>query len=117
MNGEQTPTGLRFESNSDKRNNAYRLTHFVMYQSDVEWQELANCKDEDPELFFPSLGENSLKAKKICAECDVQDECLDFSIDVISGTVQNHGVWGGKSEVERRRIKQERYRRLNEKAS
>lgn len=117
MSREQTPTGLRFESKTNGRNNAYRMGNFVMHLSDVEWQEQANCKDADPDLFFPRKGQSTKKAKEICTNCEVQEECLDFSIDVIEGTAQEFGIWGGAPEVERRRLKQDRYRELNEKAS
>jgi hypothetical protein len=34
----------------------------------------------------------------ICAGCPVRQQCLAFALD----TRQNHGVWGGMSEEERR---------------
>jgi WhiB family redox-sensing transcriptional regulator len=40
------------------------------------------------------------KAKSICAQCAVQSECLDFALRVH----EPHGIWGGLTEAERRRL-------------
>src|SRR5271163_344740 len=68
-----------------------------------DWRQLAACRPADPELFFPvSASGPSLdqitQAKAICAGCPVRQQCLAFALD----TRQNHGVWGGMSEEERR---------------
>lgn len=75
-------------------------------QSSDDWIELAACQDEDPELFFPGRGMNTQlrAAKAVCAFCAVKEECLEFALE--NGI--KHGVWGGKSERERRRIRRER---------
>ena len=70
---------------------------------DRDWRQLAACRHADPELFFPvSASGPSLdqitQAKAICAGCPVRRQCLAFALD----TRQNHGVWGGMSEQERR---------------
>jgi WhiB family transcriptional regulator, redox-sensing transcriptional regulator len=70
---------------------------------DRDWRELAACQDADPELFFPvsSSGpslDQVAQAKAICAGCLVRRHCLAFALD----TRQDHGVWGGMSEEERR---------------
>jgi WhiB family transcriptional regulator, redox-sensing transcriptional regulator len=70
---------------------------------DRDWRQLAACRHADPELFFPiSASDASLdqitQAKTICAGCPVRRQCLGFAVD----TRQNHGVWGGMSEQERR---------------
>ncbi|MFH8371410.1 WhiB family transcriptional regulator [Streptomyces sp. NPDC018031] len=67
----------------------------------------AACSDADPELFFPTgnTGPALLQieeAKGVCtSRCPVIDQCLRWAID---NNVQ-HGVWGGLSEDERRRMK------------
>ena len=68
-----------------------------------DWRLLAACRHADPELFFPvSVSGPSLdqltQAKAICAGCPVRRQCLAFALD----TRQDHGVWGGTSEEERR---------------
>ena len=40
-------------------------------------------------------------AKKVCQSCAVKDQCLDWALDA----GQDHGVWGGMSEDERRAMK------------
>jgi len=70
---------------------------------DRDWRQLAACRHADPELFFPvSTSGPSLdqvtQAKAICAGCPVRRHCLGFALD----TRQDHGVWGGMSEEERR---------------
>jgi Transcription factor WhiB len=40
------------------------------------------------------------QAKRICAGCPVQPECLAFALR----THQSHGIWGGLSEQERNLI-------------
>ena len=71
---------------------------------DLAWQDMANCKGADPDLFFPERGASTRKAKSICRECQVQTQCLEFAI-VAS---EKFGIWGGLSERERRRIRRQR---------
>ena len=61
----------------------------------------AECKGLDPRLFFPERGESTREAKAVCDTCPVRSDCLDWAID----TQQKHGIWGGRSERERRRIR------------
>ncbi len=71
-----------------------------------DWRHKAACRNEDPELFFPvgATGPAVLQAeeaKKVCMRCNVREECLQWALD----NGQDHGVWGGKSEDERRAMK------------
>jgi WhiB family redox-sensing transcriptional regulator len=43
-------------------------------------------------------------ARQICAECPVKAECLEYALE----NRIDHGVWGGCSERERRRIQRRR---------
>lgn len=66
----------------------------------------AACVGEDPELFFPigNTGPAILQieeAKKVCQRCDVREQCLEWALEA----KHDHGVWGGKSEDERRALK------------
>lgn len=72
----------------------------------MDWRHEAACLDEDPELFFPigNSGPALLQieeAKKVCARCTVREPCLEWAL----GAGQDHGVWGGLSEDERRAMK------------
>lgn len=86
-------------------------------QDVFKWQDYAECKGADPDVFFPRKGETAKLARAICNVCKVKEICLEFSIDTESGTAQEFGVWGGEPEVSRRRIKQANYRKINRQAS
>lgn len=64
------------------------------------WREDALCRQTDPELYFPERGGNTRDAKDTCESCEVRTQCLDFALD----TDQRHGIWGGLSERELRRL-------------
>jgi WhiB family redox-sensing transcriptional regulator len=67
---------------------------------DTEWMARGRCADEDPARFFPSDGVGVDAARRICADCHVRQECLEHALV----NRIDHGVWGGASERERRRI-------------
>lgn len=67
---------------------------------DNEWMARGNCVDEPPALFFPSDGVGVAVAQRVCASCPVQEPCLEYAL---YNRIE-HGVWGGRSERERRRI-------------
>jgi WhiB family redox-sensing transcriptional regulator len=67
---------------------------------DTEWMARGNCAHESPSRFFPSDGVGVEIARRICATCPVKDECLEHALV----NRIDHGVWGGASERERRRI-------------
>jgi WhiB family transcriptional regulator, redox-sensing transcriptional regulator len=72
----------------------------------AEWRSLSACRGEDPNLFFPAARTVTMfvqlaRAKAICARCPVRDECLRYAL----GTGQEYGVWGGKSEEERKSMR------------
>lgn len=71
---------------------------------DLSWQDYANCRGADADLFFPERGASTRKAKSICAECEVRSSCLDFAIR----EGEKFGIWGGMSERERRRVRRDR---------
>jgi WhiB family redox-sensing transcriptional regulator len=65
------------------------------------WMGAALCTQVDTELFFPELGKSSQYAKLICNRCEVRKACLEYAMK----TRQGFGVWGGKSERERRTLR------------
>ena len=69
-------------------------------ESVTAWMTTGNCRMYPPAAFFPSDGVGVDKARKICATCPVIDTCLE---DALEHRIE-HGVWGGCSERERRRI-------------
>ncbi|MGQ0830990.1 MAG: WhiB family transcriptional regulator [Microthrixaceae bacterium] len=58
------------------------------------------CVSVPPSTFFPNDGAGVELARRICADCPVKDECLEHALT----NRIDHGVWGGCSERERRRI-------------
>lgn len=71
---------------------------------DLSWQDYANCRGADADLFFPERGASTRKAKAICGACEAKAECLEFAIQ----HSEKFGIWGGLSERERRKIRKER---------
>lgn len=69
-------------------------------ESVTAWMAEGNCRMYAPATFFPSDGVGVDRARKICATCPVVDTCLEFALEQRI----EHGVWGGCSERERRRI-------------
>jgi WhiB family redox-sensing transcriptional regulator len=69
-----------------------------------EWMPRGRCRTEPPSTYFPSDGVGVEIARRICAECPVKAPCLEYALR--NGI--DHGVWGGTSERERRRISRRR---------
>ena len=62
----------------------------------------AACAETDPEAWFPEKGDVDLRRiKRICAGCQVRAECLEWALD----NREQHGVWGGTTPRQRRRIR------------
>lgn len=72
----------------------------------TSWRLEAACRDTDIRLFFPEQHDTrtTVTAKQICATCPVQPQCL------AEGLMEEHGVWGGTTELERRKIRRARRR-------
>lgn len=70
------------------------------------WQHRAACLTEDPELFFPvgTTGPalwQAEEAKAVCRRCPVLGPCLAWALE----SRVEHGVWGGRTEEERRSLR------------
>ncbi len=72
--------------------------------NDIEWMAEGECKKMPPELFFPIDGSGVDEAIKVCGTCAVKSECLEYALK----NRIDHGIWGGASENERRRMSKER---------
>jgi WhiB family redox-sensing transcriptional regulator len=64
------------------------------------WMMHARCRGASPTEFFPSDGMGVEAAQRVCAKCSVRVDCLEYALEHRI----EHGVWGGASERERRRI-------------
>ena len=73
-----------------------------MHEDEQEnnWMLQGNCRNHPPTAFFPSDGVGVERAKKLCVDCPVASKCLEYALV----NRIDHGVWGGTSERERRRI-------------
>lgn len=69
-------------------------------ETDTDWMEIGLCREEPPATFFPSDGVGVEVAKRICGNCPVSETCLEYALE----NRIDHGVWGGTSERQRRRI-------------
>ncbi len=80
------------------------MSVFEIEPEELVWQNYANCLGVDPDLFFPERGASTREAKEVCRGCVVQDDCLEFALS----NGEKFGIWGGKSERERRRVRRQR---------
>jgi WhiB family transcriptional regulator, redox-sensing transcriptional regulator len=72
-------------------------------ESEMDWRMQAACRHADPDLFFPegTTGpalQAIAAAKQICFACPVRARCLDWALDHPAA----FGIWGGRTEEERR---------------
>ena len=68
-----------------------------------DWMEHAACLGHPVEMFFPEPGDSQTvikAAKRICGQCPVRQQCLDYAYTFESIP----GIWGGKTQRERRKI-------------
>jgi WhiB family redox-sensing transcriptional regulator len=72
-----------------------------MFIEQLPWASEAKCLNADPDVFFPEKGGSTREAKRICSECPVRDECLEYALE----EDERFGIWGGMSERERRKLK------------
>ena len=79
---------------------------------DLLWIKAA-CKKRT-NLMHPELDDliQIERAKKVCAKCPVRNTCLEYALE----TRQPIGIWGGKTEHERRNIKTSRFIRTMREA-
>ncbi len=73
---------------------------------ELAWQDFALCAETDPDIFFPEKGGSTTPATSVCSQCLVQAECLEYAL---SHDIR-HGIWGGMSDNDRRRLSRERRR-------
>jgi WhiB family redox-sensing transcriptional regulator len=69
-------------------------------RDDTTFMLHAKCRGMNPSVFFPTDGAGFETARRICLECPVRVECLEYALEHRI----DQGAWGGTSERERRRI-------------
>jgi len=67
---------------------------------DNGWMNSGSCRLVPPSTFFPSDGTGVIVAQRICEDCPVKVQCLEHALV----NRIDHGVWGGASERQRRRL-------------
>lgn len=68
------------------------------------WADAGRCRGEDPRQFHAPFGEDASDRlvresdvkTRLCAHCDVVDQCREWA-----RAHREYGVWGGESEIER----------------
>ncbi len=89
----------------------------------MSWRDEAACVGVDPNLFFPGFttkqggwtnkqevtaAKQTEEAKKICARCPVDLDCLNDALVHNFSYHYDFGIWGGTTKRERHHIKQAR---------
>ena len=77
-------------------------------RTDDAWQVKAACRGPQAAVFFPPASferkdekaDRERRAKSICATCAARKPCLEYALRIR----EPHGIWGGLSENERRRM-------------
>ena len=73
----------------------------------MTWQRAAACRGPHAQAIFypPTRSERKdekasreRQAKEICQSCSVAGDCLEYAVT----SREQHGIWGGLTEVERR---------------
>ncbi len=91
-----------------------RLLARAVDLADRAFTKQAACLGLDPGIFHPDDEERQFavrvaEAKKICADCVVQVECLEYALKY----GETKGVWGGSSERDRRTIQKRRRKKVS----
>ncbi|WP_436231447.1 WhiB family transcriptional regulator [Arcanobacterium phocae] len=102
--------GTAPDKHSDARNaqtlmqGIFNLGYGTQAAEDLSWMEEALCAQTDPDIFYPEKGGSTAPATSVCASCSVRAECLEYAVtnDI------RHGIWGGISDNDRKRIARER---------
>lgn len=68
----------------------------------LAWQDDALCAQVGTEMFFPDKGGSTRDAKRICADCPVRRQCLEYALAMDENPV---GIWGGTSTRDRRKMR------------
>lgn len=82
-----------------------------------DWKLSASCRGQSktPDSLWWTVGiaEATAEAKRTCAGCIVQEECLEYALAFEGSTPAEHrtGIWGGKTATERGRLWRARNKR------
>jgi WhiB family redox-sensing transcriptional regulator len=70
------------------------------------WMHQAACRGQGFDAWFSvdEVGEDADAARRVCADCPVRAECLEYALD----RAIRHGLWGGLSPEERAALNRRR---------
>lgn len=74
--------------------------HLFQYEA---WMDQGICRGMPTEMFFPPDGDKRAArlAREVCEDCPVRIDCLDYALK----WKMRHGVWGGTTSGDRRRLR------------
>ena len=79
------------------------LTNVCDHDAPTHWKQLAACaKLKDKDIMFPDEPDDLVGitvAKSVCQLCPVKQFCLE------AGWIEEFGIWGGYSSMDRIRLK------------
>jgi len=70
------------------------------YNVSGNWESRGACRSTEADLFFASRATQEYRAKAVCRLCSVRWDCLAYAL----AYRVEHGVWGGLTDRERRRL-------------
>jgi WhiB family redox-sensing transcriptional regulator len=76
-----------------------------MSYASTEWMDSGLCREVDADLFHTQTRQSApdtKKAKKVCAECTVRHECLNWAM---KNAVEDNQVYGGMTRRERMKMR------------
>ena len=79
-------------------------------EGEMGWLQRALCAETDPDIFFPEKGGSTAPATSVCRGCEVREECLEYAL---SHDIR-HGIWGGMSDNDRRKMSRQRRRAVGD---
>lgn len=77
-----------------------RPARHLVQGPDESWAHQGLCVGQDPEIWFPKNEADEPVAVRVCVRCPVKRECAEYALRI----KEAHGVWGGLTEQDRRRI-------------
>jgi len=71
------------------------------------WLLRAACRSHDPDLWFPDTPgvRSSARAKAICRDCPVRNQCLALALNAAN---DDAGIYAGLTAFERKQIRSQR---------
>ena len=72
----------------------------IIERNRPKWMDLGSCRQYPQNWWYYDGAGGIGRARTICESCPVQGECLTYALD----HHEKFGMWGGKSERQRRRM-------------